>query len=111
MSVTNIQEGGVVIISVSGRLDSNQTQGLEEVVLDVLKHGDSKLLFDFQELEYINSSGLRILVMAYQRLKKKSDGIVAISGLRDYIQEIFEISGYDKLFAIYAEKRDALNDL
>ncbi len=111
MSVTNSQESGVVIITVTGRLDSNETQGLEDEVLGVLERGESKLLFDFNELEYINSSGLRILVMAYQRLKKKNDGVVAISGLRDYIQEIFEISGYDKLFAIYPSRKDALGEL
>lgn len=111
MSVTNSQEGGVAVITVSGRLDSNESQGLEEKVLEVLELGGAKLLFDFNELEYINSSGLRILVMAYQRLKKKSDGSVAICGLRDYIQEIFEISGYDRLFLIFRNKEDALGKI
>ncbi|QJT07498.1 STAS domain-containing protein [Oceanidesulfovibrio marinus] len=111
MSVTNSQEGAVTIITVSGRLDSNESQGLEEKVVEVLELGGSKLLFDFNDLEYINSSGLRILVMAYQRLKKKTDGTVAICGLRDYIQEIFEISGYDRLFLIFRNKEDALTKI
>ncbi|TVM19979.1 anti-sigma factor antagonist [Oceanidesulfovibrio indonesiensis] len=111
MSVSNSQEGGVVVITVKGRLDSSETQGLEEQVLAALERGESKLLFDFHELEYINSSGLRILVMAYQRLKKKNDGTVAISGLRDYILEIFEISGYDRLFDIYSDRQAALGKL
>jgi anti-sigma B factor antagonist len=111
MSVTNTRQGDVTIISVQGRLDSEESQGLEKQVVDILEQGNSKLLFDFNELEYINSSGLRILVMAYQRLKKQSDGMVAICGLRDYIEEIFEISGYDKLFSIFPSRDEALTNL
>jgi anti-sigma B factor antagonist len=80
---------------------------MEEKVLALLEGGETKLLFDFSGLDYINSSGLRVLVLAYQRLKKK-EGIVAICGVKDYIQEVFEVSGYDKIFPLYSIRADAL---
>ncbi len=107
MSVTTREHGDVAIVEVTGRLDTEDTQGLEAHVLTALEAGKTGVVFDFSDLDYINSSGLRVLVMAYQRLKK-AEGLVAVCGLKDYIQEVFEISGYDKLFTLCPHVDDAL---
>lgn len=107
MALTQSEENGVIILAVDGNLDGEGTQALEEQVLALLESGSTKLLFDFSSLDYINSSGLRVLVLAYQRLKKNS-GAVAICGVKDYIQEVFEVSGYDKIFPLYPARVEAL---
>ena len=104
------KENGVTILSVDGNLDADGTQAMEEKVVGLLESGETSLLFDFSGLDYINSSGLRVLVLAYQRLKKAS-GTVAICGIKDYIQEVFEVSGYDKIFPLYPNKDDALSGM
>ncbi|GAB7080600.1 STAS domain-containing protein [Megalodesulfovibrio paquesii] len=109
MSVTTRQLGDAAILTVTGRLDTEDTQGLEQYVLKALEEGKTKVIFDFAELDYINSSGLRVLVMAYQRLKK-SEGLVAVCGLKDYILEVFEISGYDKLFTLCGDASELLQE-
>ena len=110
MAINQIKEDEVTILAVDGNLDGDGTQALEEQVLALLEAGEKKLLFDFSGLDYINSSGLRILVLAYQRLKKAA-GTVAICGIKDYIQEVFEVSGYDKIFSLYPTKEAALKAL
>ncbi len=106
MPVNHSTENGVAVLSVAGSLGADETQHLEEAVLGLLDKGETRLLFDFSDLDYINSSGLRILVLAYQRLKKNS-GKVAICGVKDYIREVFEVSGYDKIFSMYAARGEA----
>lgn len=108
MPVTQNTENGVAVLNVAGSLGADETQNLEEAVVGLLEKGETRLLFDFSDLDYINSSGLRILVLAYQRLKKAS-GKVAICGVKDYIREVFEVSGYDKIFSMYSDRSDALN--
>lgn len=108
MAINQTSENGVTILAVDGNLDGDGTQALEEQVVGLLESGETKLLFDFSGLDYINSSGLRVLVLAYQRLKKAS-GTVAICGVKDYIQEVFEVSGYDKIFPLYPVRADALS--
>lgn len=110
MSIILNNENGIAIVSVGGKLDTGGVAELEAEVQKILEEDQKALLFDFTDLEYINSSGLRILVMAYQRLKA-SNGQVAVCGTRDYIQEIFDISGYDKIFAMYPSKGDALSNI
>lgn len=107
MGLSQRKEDGVTIFTIHGRLDAEETQELEKKVLEVVDSEDKRLLFDFSELEYINSSGLRVLVMAYQRMKQNK-GHVAICNIRDYILEVFEISGYDKIFSIFPSKDEAL---
>ncbi len=107
MGLTNRYDNGVTIIAIHGRLDPEETQELEKLVLASVDSDGKRLLFDFSELEYINSSGLRVLVMAYQRMKQVQ-GKVAICNIRDYILEVFEISGYDKIFSIFPTPEQAL---
>ncbi|WP_345782792.1 STAS domain-containing protein [Pseudodesulfovibrio pelocollis] len=108
--MTESKENGITILTVNGNLDAEGTQALEEKVLALLDAGETSLLFDFTGLDYINSSGLRILVLAYQRLKKAS-GKVAICGVRDYIQEVFEVSGYDKIFPLFRDRAGAVGSM
>lgn len=110
MGVNETKECGVSVVTVSGRLDNDGVEELEAKVVGRLEAGDKRLIFDFSDLEYINSSGLRVLVMAYQRLNSQG-GKVAVCGLRDYILEIFEISGYDRLFALYPARSAAVDEL
>ena len=110
MSLNTLKLENVVVLEMSERLDGNHTQTLEAEVESLLAAGQDKLLFDFMDLDYINSSGLRVLLMAYQRLMP-TGGAVAVCCARDYIQEVFEISGYDKLFGMYSTRDDALSVL
>lgn len=106
MEINENRTEDLVILGLKGRLDATSTQGLEERVLALLDDGVPRLVFDCAELDYINSSGLRIMVMALQR-QKKNGGKVGVCCLKDYIQEIFEISGYDKLFPLFTNRDDA----
>ena len=110
MAVAETKENNVVVLTITDKLDTEETTVLEKKVVDLLEAGEITFLFDFSDLDYINSSGLRVLVMAYQRLMKHQ-GKVAICSIKDYIQEIFEISGYDKLFAIYPTRDEAMAEI
>ena len=110
MPISQSKEGDLAVLAVEGRLDQNETGNLEKAVMTLLDAGEKKLLFDFSELNYINSSGLRILVMAFQRLKP-AGGALGVCNLKDYILEVFEISGYDKLFSLYPSREKAVEGL
>lgn len=109
MALTTIELPNCIVLAMSKRLDGPHTKELESKVEELIHGGTSRLLFDFQELDYINSAGLRILVMAYQQLQQ-SGGKVAVCCARDYIQEVFEISGYDRLFGMYNSRDAAVNE-
>lgn len=96
------------IFHIKGRLDASSTQELEQLILVFLEQGIKNLIMDFSELDYINSAGLRILVMSYQRLHPLG-GRVAVCGAKDYIAEIFDISGYNRVFSMYPDLDQAMS--
>lgn len=110
MLLQHIDHPGAAILAVAGRLDNATAQELEKTALDQLERGVRNLIMDFSELEYINSAGLRVLVMCYQRLQP-GGGHIAICGVRDYIAEVFDISGYNRIFRMCPSREQALSDL
>ena len=108
MNITQKSNNDITILELSGRLDTKTSPDLETMVLEIIDNEQVRLLMDFSDLDYINSTGLRILVMAFQRLSR-TGGQLAICGVKDYIFEIFDISGYNKLFPLFPDQNKALS--
>ncbi len=95
------------IITPSGRLDSSTSPQLQQTLTDQLGQGHTWLVVDMPLVEYIASSGLKVLVSAWRRARER-DGDVVLSGLQPRIVEIFEMVGFDMLFEIHPDLATAL---
>jgi anti-anti-sigma factor len=82
-----------------GRLDSSACPAFEAEIVGALGAGNQRVLFDFSELDYISSAGLRVILMAAKRLKE-SGGKMALCSLNEMIREVFEVSGFDRILEI-----------
>ncbi len=107
MQLVEKDNGTVSVLELGGRLDSNTSKILEDKVMELLGQGKKQILMDFKEVDYINSTGLRVLLLALQQLKK-IQGKLVLSSIKDYMKEVFEISGYTEIFPIYATQEEAL---
>ena len=87
----------VMTLGLSGRLDTTTSPELEQE-LNASLEGIENLQFDFSELEYISSAGLRVLLAAQKKMN--SQGEMSISGVNDTIAEIFEITGFADILTI-----------
>ena len=94
----NIKENGEVkIISIEGKIDSNTSYELAEVIDKVVEDGVD-IIVDFTDVLYISSSGLRVLLEGRKDLdKQKTFKIINAS---DEIMEIFDITGFLKIFEV-----------
>ena len=75
---------------------------------ELMERPERRLVFDFSELNYISSSGLRVLLMAAKRLKAV-DGKMALVSLNDQNQAVFEIAGFSSVFTVYQSQDEAIN--
>lgn len=94
------------ILRVEGRLDTATYGTLDAKLAEMMSGGASKILLDCQNLEYVSSSGLRVLLTVLKKMTA-SNGTFVLCGLQDNILEIFEISGFTGLFPIYPGRDDA----
>ena len=90
-----IKTGVNNIIYLSGRFDASQVKKATEVFKDI----SESCTVDCQELEYISSAGLGVLLMTQKRLMDSKNGIKIIN-LNKHIQDIFRYAGFDKIFEL-----------
>ena len=96
-----------LIIGITGRLDTTNYSILEKKLMELIDSNHTKILVDCSKMDYISSSGLRILLMALKKITLMK-GKFVLCGLQENIHEIFEISGFTSIFEIYLSKEDAL---
>ncbi len=107
MDIAESKENAVFVLGPKGRLDSANARSFEERVLAVLEKGENALLIDFEDLDYISSAGLRVLLMGAKRLQQ-SGGKIALCALSPSIHEVFEISGFLTIFTVHSNRAAAL---
>ena len=83
---------------VEGRLDTLTSPELEEKLEPVLDDIE-KLVFDFSELEYISSAGLRVLLAAVKEMDARG-GEMSVKNLRSEVMEVFEVTGFADILTI-----------
>lgn len=110
MFPSRVLENNAVVIVPNGRLDSNTSPRLEKTLKMLLDLGHTWLFVDMRDVEYIASSGLKLLVSAWRRAQAV-EGNVILSGLQPRIVEIFEMVGFDMLFDIFPDLDSALTAL
>lgn len=85
------------LVKLEGRLDTVTAPDLEKELKEVLD-GASELVMDFENLEYISSAGLRVL-LATQKVMGRKGGMKVIN-VNETIMEIFEVTGFSDILTI-----------
>jgi anti-sigma B factor antagonist len=97
----------VDVVLIKGRLDASSSQDAEKRINALLDGGSTKILINLSELDYISSSGLRVMLAALKRLKK-TGGDLKLAGLKPAIQDVFSMAGFHRIFSIYGSEAEAL---
>lgn len=84
---------------IEGRLDTTTAPQLESELADNLKEDTTKLVLDMEELEYVSSAGLRVILSAHKKMAAKG-GELEVCNVKDIIMEVFEITGFADILTI-----------
>ncbi len=104
------QKEGIAIAQISGRIDSTSASEFQGALESGL-HGDNRIVvLDFEQVNYISSAGLRVIVAIAKRLREQ-DVKLALCSLSKPVYEVFSVSGFDQLIAIRASQAQALGEL
>ena len=96
MKIEKRQEGSNLTVLLEGRLDTNTAPELEDELSSL--DGINNLVFDFQNLEYISSAGLRIILSLQKIMSTK--GTMVIRNVNDDVKEVFDITGFSDVLTI-----------
>ena len=98
----------IIIFKLNGNLNSNTSPELEDKIFEAIKNESKNMILDFEDLDYISSAGLRVIMKAAKNLKQ-SEGMIVLCSMQDYVKEVFEIAGFDAYLPIFSNMDDALN--
>ncbi|MCP4116313.1 MAG: STAS domain-containing protein [Desulfobacteraceae bacterium] len=104
IKVENRGEG--VLVRISGRLDAVTAAELDAAFGEILEGGGHNVIVSMEELEYISSAGLRVILLFAKKLHG-GQGQVGFAALSGNVKEIFDISGFYSLFKIYDTVEEA----
>lgn len=94
MTINKEKNDSALSLALEGRLDTTTAPQLEAELKDSLD-GITDLTLDFQQLEYISSAGLRVLLAAQKVMNKQ--GTMVIKNAGSDIMEVFEITGFSDI--------------
>jgi len=105
-------EHGVRTISVRGELDLSTAPDLEGPLGQALDSGEGSVLIDLSQCEFIDSTGIALIVRAWQRLNSGENGrALVICSQNDQVRRVLEITGLELSIPVHLTKDEALTAL
>ena len=101
---------GVFTIHPAGSMDMNTYPIIEKKAEQILKLAPVVIIFNMQNVNYINSRGLRV-ILKVQRAMKPRGGKVVLINLQPHIKEVFDIIGALPAQRIFASRQELDNHL
>lgn len=87
------------IIKPVGEIDIYTSPEFKDELLGIIEEYDSDIVISGEELDYIDSTGLGVLISGLKKIKKKDRNIV-LKNIKPNINKLFNITGLDKVFII-----------
>ena len=97
MKINKEQNGTKLVIGLEGRLDTATAPDLEKEIHSGLED-ITELIFDFKNLDYISSAGLRVLLSTLKIMRGK--GRMVITNANDMVMEVFDLTGFSDILTI-----------
>lgn len=111
MEYTITDKGDYKLITLSGRLiEKSQAEGLIKEFEGLAVNGADKYLMSLTDLEYVNSSGLNLLIGMFTQARN-SGGELVIGGISPKVKKLMVMTKLDSIFKIYDSVEEAAGNL
>ena len=108
MGIDAERANGTVIAKADGRIDSSNSREFHSELEATVADSDAGLVLDFEDVSYISSAGMRVILLTAKSLQKSGTKF-ALCSMNDSIREVFRISGFDKVIEIHESQAEALS--
>ncbi len=98
------------LIDLEGEVDVYTAPQLKQQIIELLDRGMRHIIVNLTAVDYLDSTALGVLIGGLKRLRER-DGILDLICPNPRIKRIFEITGLDKIFDIYATEEEARKKL
>lgn len=105
-------DGGILSLTVRGELDLNTAPQLEQPLQQGLSKSGAPIVIDLSECEFIDSTGIALIVRAWQHVDRNGEGngdgrLVLCCG-NEQVQRLLELTGVESSISMFKQKDDAI---
>jgi anti-anti-sigma factor len=110
VKIETLSRDGVTTIVVSGDVDAAEKAAVGRTVRELLDRGESRIIFDFEKVTFLGSSGVSCLVSARKDALEKSGG-VALVNPPPMIRKVLHTLGFEGDFPVFTTREAAARAL
>jgi anti-sigma B factor antagonist len=107
LTVDSRQEGSRTVVVVNGEIDVYTAPSLRERLNELVAAGNRDLVVDMQGVDFLDSTGLGVLVGGLKRVRSLDGSLQLVCG-QEKILKVFRITGLTKVFPIHPTLDEAL---
>lgn len=97
-----------LIVKLSGELDHHSAEEVRNKIDDRIEStGYSKVILDFSNVNFMDSSGIGVVIGRYKRISMKK-GELCIANVQESVRRVFELSGMFKIIKLYKSVQEAV---
>jgi anti-anti-sigma factor len=100
MKIATYSKDSIMVVGPQGRIDSESAPDLEKTVLAMLQRGDRYLILDMSQVEYMASSGMRVLLLITKKCQA-AEATLVLSGLVEFVRELLSMTGFLQYFQVF----------
>jgi len=108
---TFLVKGNILLVRLKGELDHHEANELKKIwQLEIEEHRIQHVVLNLQDLDFMDSSGLGVILGRYKEIKQV-DGEMVICAISPTVKRLFEMSGLFKIMQLAQGEEEALNFL
>ncbi len=98
MKIKQERQEDILCLKLSGRLEISTAPELQQVI-ESIEEKVKTLRIDMEEIEYVSSAGLRVLLAAAKKMDAR-EGVMTLYHVNQDVMEVFEITGFKEILDI-----------
>ena len=107
MDIKQKSVGDVEVLFISGEIDLYNAPEIKKIMHMLIGEGKLKVAVDFNEVTYIDSSGIGAMISSMSNLKKNG-GALVIMNLHHSVRKVFELTKLTSFFKIFDSEEEAI---
>ena len=110
MDIKEEKQGDILIVTIDKHLDTSTAGDFESRLLGIIDRGERLILVDCEQLQYVNSAGLKVFLLAAKRIEPLG-GALVLCALAPAVLMIFEMIGFTRIMKIVRTREEGLQML
>jgi anti-sigma B factor antagonist len=107
LDIEHEKKDGVTVMYFMGKMDTRTSPEVEKYVNGLLDEGETNILMNLEELDFISSTGLRVILSTGKKLMA-SNGKLTMCSPNITVNDVLKMSGFNRMFGVFDTEEEAL---